>query len=221
MQVEFTVLESELPLLHIGDGVEVSPFAGGNSCRGKVTEINPKVDEKGLVKARASLEFLRRNDRRHECGCASARTLASGWICAKERVVLRSGREVVFTLEEGKAMWNYVTTGIENPRQPRDSRRVDSRSYSDYRRQRKPRPPNSGNPTLNAAIDLIRFRYSGAFAVLMSFLALVILGCVTFVTLPVSLLPDVDVPRIAVRADGASLDARELENMVVAHSGAN
>lgn len=43
-----------------------------------------------------------------------------------------------------------------------------------------------------------------------------ILGCVTFVTLPVSLLPDVDVPRIAVRADGASLDARELENMVVA-----
>ena len=25
MQVEFTVLESELPLLHIGDGVEVSP----------------------------------------------------------------------------------------------------------------------------------------------------------------------------------------------------
>ena len=27
---------------------------------------------------------------------------------------LRSGREVVFTLEEGKAMWNYVTTGIEN-----------------------------------------------------------------------------------------------------------
>lgn len=63
---------------------------------------------------------------------------------------------------------------------------------------------------------MIRFLLQRRIAVLMSFLALVILGCVTFVTLPVSLLPDVDVPRIAVRADGASLDARELENMVVA-----
>ncbi len=107
MQVEFTVLESELPLLHIGDGVEVSPFAGGNSCRGKVTEINPKVDEKGLVKARASLG---------SCGGMidgmNARVRVSKNLGSA--VVLRSGREVVFTLEEGKAMWNYVTTGIEN-----------------------------------------------------------------------------------------------------------
>ena len=50
----------------------------------------------------------------------------------------------------------------------------------------------------------------------MSFLALVILGCVTFVTLPVSLLPDVDIPHITVRADAGSLSAREMESTVVA-----
>ena len=33
-------------------------------------------------------------------------------LCAA--VVLRSGKQVVFTLKEGKAMWNYVHTGLEN-----------------------------------------------------------------------------------------------------------
>lgn len=32
----------------------------------------------------------------------------------KKAVVLRSGRQVVFTWEDGKALWNYVTTGAEN-----------------------------------------------------------------------------------------------------------
>lgn len=32
----------------------------------------------------------------------------------KTAVVLRSGRQVVFTLREGKAQWNYVQTGLEN-----------------------------------------------------------------------------------------------------------
>lgn len=114
MQVEFTVLESELPLLHIGDGVEVSPFAGGNSCRGKVTEINPKVDEKGLVKARASLGSCGGMIDGMNARVRVSKNLGKRLVVPKSAVVLRSGREVVFTLEEGKAMWNYVTTGIEN-----------------------------------------------------------------------------------------------------------
>ena len=32
----------------------------------------------------------------------------------KSSVVLRSGRQVVFTLDGNKAMWDYVTTGLEN-----------------------------------------------------------------------------------------------------------
>lgn len=114
MQVEFTVLESELPLLHIGDGVEVSPFAGGNSCRGKVTEINPKVDEKGLVKARASLGSCGGMIDGMNARVRVSKNLGKRLVVPKSAVVLRSGREVVFTLEDGKAMWNYVTTGIEN-----------------------------------------------------------------------------------------------------------
>lgn len=28
--------------------------------------------------------------------------------------MLRSGKQVLFTLKDGKAMWNYVHTGLEN-----------------------------------------------------------------------------------------------------------
>lgn len=52
-------------------------------------------------------------------------------------------------------------------------------------------------------------------AVIMAFLALVILGCVTFTTLPVSLLPDIDIPHITVQVTHDNVSARELENTVV------
>lgn len=50
----------------------------------------------------------------------------------------------------------------------------------------------------------------------MAFLALVILGCVTYVTLPVSLLPDIAIPHITVQVTEENVSARELENTVVA-----
>lgn len=46
----------------------------------------------------------------------------------------------------------------------------------------------------------------------MAFLAAVILGVVTYFTLPVSLLPDIDIPQITVQIQGDGLGARELEN---------
>lgn len=63
---------------------------------------------------------------------------------------------------------------------------------------------------------MIKFLLKRPIAVLMSFLALVVLGLVTFTALPVSLLPDVAIPHIAVQADAASMSAREIENTVTA-----
>lgn len=42
------------------------------------------------------------------------RSLGEQLVIPKTAVVLRSGKQVVFTLKEGKAMWNYVNTGLEN-----------------------------------------------------------------------------------------------------------
>jgi|AGTN01.2.fsa_nt_gi Cation/multidrug efflux pump len=52
-------------------------------------------------------------------------------------------------------------------------------------------------------------------SVLMLFLACVILGVITYNTLPVSLLPDIAIPEITIQVSGDNTSARELENTVV------
>ena len=99
MEADFTVLESELSLIKSGDRVFISPYSDAASrYEGVVTQINPLVDEKGMVKVKASVNGKGR--------------LFSGM---NVRVnVFRSGRQVVFTLKNGQAKWNYVQTGLEN-----------------------------------------------------------------------------------------------------------
>lgn len=52
-------------------------------------------------------------------------------------------------------------------------------------------------------------------SILMLFLACVILGIITYFTLPVSLLPDIAIPEITVQVTGENTSARELENTAV------
>lgn len=62
---------------------------------------------------------------------------------------------------------------------------------------------------------MVKYLLNHRIAVIMAFLAMVILGCVTYVTLPVSLLPDIDIPHITVQVAEENVSARELENTVV------
>jgi multidrug efflux pump subunit AcrB len=62
---------------------------------------------------------------------------------------------------------------------------------------------------------MVRFLLNRPIAVLMSFLACVIVGWVTYATLPVSLLPDIAIPEITVQVSSPNTSARELENTVV------
>ena len=51
MEVDFTVLESELPLIKSGDKVIVTPYSdAGFQTGGRITQINPLVDDKGMVR---------------------------------------------------------------------------------------------------------------------------------------------------------------------------
>lgn len=62
---------------------------------------------------------------------------------------------------------------------------------------------------------MIKFLIHRPIAVLMAYLALVIVGVITFFTLPVSLLPDISIPHITVKITEGNYSARELENSVV------
>lgn len=62
---------------------------------------------------------------------------------------------------------------------------------------------------------MIKFLITRPIAVTMAFLALLALGVIATLRLPVSLMPDVDIPKITVQISADNLSAREMENAVV------
>lgn len=114
MDVEFTVLESELAVIHPGDEVTISAFASNDTHTGSVTEINPVVNEDGLVKVRASISNPSGLFDGMNVKVSVKRALDEQLVVPKSAVVFRTGKQVIFTHSDGKAMWNYVHTGLEN-----------------------------------------------------------------------------------------------------------
>lgn len=115
MEVDFTVLESELPLIKVGDKVEITPYASTVGVRqGNISEINPLVDENGMVRVKARVNGGNKLFDGMNVRVSVKRSVADQMVIPKTAVVLRSGKQVVFTLKDGKAMWNYVHTGLEN-----------------------------------------------------------------------------------------------------------
>ncbi len=62
---------------------------------------------------------------------------------------------------------------------------------------------------------MIKFLINSPIAVFMSFTAFFILGIITYLNIPVSLLPDIAIPEITVHVTHGNSTARELENTVV------
>lgn len=62
---------------------------------------------------------------------------------------------------------------------------------------------------------MVRFLIHRPIAVLVSTLALVVLGIITFFQLPVSLLPDIDIPEITVQVNYPAASARQLNQSIV------
>jgi multidrug efflux pump subunit AcrB len=62
---------------------------------------------------------------------------------------------------------------------------------------------------------MVKFLITRPVAVIMTFLALIMLGIVASGRLPVSLMPDIDIPEITVAVSRPDVSARELENTVV------
>ncbi len=62
---------------------------------------------------------------------------------------------------------------------------------------------------------MVRFLIQRPIAVLMITVALAILGLLAFLTMPVSLLPNVEIPEIIVKISYPNIDARSLENTII------
>ena len=99
LEAAFTVLESELPLV---------------TADGRISEINPLVDKDGMVQVKAAVNDKGKLFEGMNVRVSIHRSLGKQLVVPKSAVVLRSGKQVVFTLTEDKAYWNYVHTGLEN-----------------------------------------------------------------------------------------------------------
>ena len=115
-EAAFTVMESELPLVKKGDRVEVSPFFALTEAKvaGSITEINPLVDANGMVRVKASVANPGQLLEGMNVRVSVRRSLPGQLVVPKTAVVISSGKQVAFTLVNGKAYWNYVQTGLEN-----------------------------------------------------------------------------------------------------------
>lgn len=114
LEVEFSLTESELNDVKLNDSITVTPFAINNSIRGYISEINPQIDENGLVFVKG---VIKNNGQLLEGMNVRVKVIQEqGYqiTVPKSAVIVRQGQQVVFKYVHGKAVWNYVKTGLEN-----------------------------------------------------------------------------------------------------------
>lgn len=115
MDVTFTVIESEFSFLRKGMPVNIIPFINDSTLiTGTITQINPQVDETGMIKVKA--EF--RNNGRLIDGMnvriIIRKPVPDRLVVPKEALVIRQGKDVIFVRQDSLAIWKYVTVEFEN-----------------------------------------------------------------------------------------------------------
>lgn len=116
MIVSFNLLESDAGLVKPGMKVKIMPLAfQGKSFTGSIVEIDPLINRHGQLTVKA---LILNTEGILLDGMNVRVVLETGipnqLVIPKSAVLARQGRQVVFTLEDGLAIWNYVKTGFEN-----------------------------------------------------------------------------------------------------------
>jgi len=115
MNVEFFVMEHELVSIKEGDEVEVKMFNGNSKIySGKISEINPFVDENSKVKVIAQINNSKDLYDGMNVRVSINKKSEKVILIPREAVVIRSGKPVVFVAKKSKAQWHSVTISGEN-----------------------------------------------------------------------------------------------------------
>ncbi|MBR1800342.1 MAG: efflux RND transporter periplasmic adaptor subunit [Bacteroidaceae bacterium] len=114
--VEFKILEAELEHIAKGQEVKVSSFVEDSvTYEGIITEINPLVDDKGLIKIMARM--ANRGDALMDgmnVRVVVEQRVQNMFVVPKDAVVERDGYHVIFRYEDGHAVWTYVDIVYSN-----------------------------------------------------------------------------------------------------------
>ena len=110
MEVEFKVMEGDLSIVKSGSIVNVTPTATkASQYEARVMDINPMVDENGAVCVRAKLKGDRNLFDGMNVEVSFTRHIEGVTIVPKQAIVVRNGRQVVFTYDNGIARQHFVS----------------------------------------------------------------------------------------------------------------
>jgi len=115
MEVEFPVIESEYSFINKGMPVGIIPFINDSSLiSGVITQINPLVDENGMVKVKAEFHNNGRLIDGMNVKVVIKKPVQNRLVVPKEALVIRQGKDVIFVRQDSLAIWKYVTVEFEN-----------------------------------------------------------------------------------------------------------
>jgi RND family efflux transporter MFP subunit len=115
MYVEFPVIESEYGFINKDMPVNIIPFIDDSlRITGRITQINPQVDETGMIKVRAEFPNNGRLIDGMNVKVLIRKPVANRLVVPKEALVIRQGKDVIFVRQDSLAIWKYVTVEFEN-----------------------------------------------------------------------------------------------------------
>ena len=115
LEVEFPVIESEYMILEKGMPVDIIPFVNDSTIiTGYITQINPQVDENGMVKVKASFTNTGKLIDGMNVKVLIKKPVPDRLVVPKEALVIRQGKDVIFVRQDSLAIWKYVIVEFEN-----------------------------------------------------------------------------------------------------------
>lgn len=115
LEVEFPVIESEFGFINKGMPVGIIPFINDSTMiSGRISQINPQVDETGMIKIKAELRNNGQLIDGMNVKVVIRKPVTGKLVVPKEALVIRQGKDVIFVRQDSLAIWKYVTVESEN-----------------------------------------------------------------------------------------------------------
>jgi len=114
-EAEFRVVESEAGDIRLNDEVQLIPFSSQKICRGRISEINPVIDENGMILVKAKVKNSGGLIDGMNVKVIVEKNIPDQMVVPKSAILLRDNQEVLFRYTgNGVAFWTYVQTLAEN-----------------------------------------------------------------------------------------------------------
>jgi len=113
--VEFSVLETELDFVRVGNTVRVTSFFDSdNAVVGRIVSVNPLVNRNGQVSVEAEIANNGTFIDGMNVKLLAEMEVPDKMVVPKGAVVMRDNLEVLFVYRDGRAYWTYVHTRGSN-----------------------------------------------------------------------------------------------------------